>query len=65
VVWTLVPLVDDEFTRVEIGYLGAATLLCSLLYTIYRRPRARPADRIKPGSAEEVEVQLASGDEAG
>jgi O-antigen/teichoic acid export membrane protein len=65
VVWTLVPLVDDEFTRVEIGYLGAATLLCSVLYAIYRRPHPRAADRIKPGSTEELEVQLASGDEAG
>ena len=65
VIWTLVPLVEDEFNRVEIGYFGAAALLCSLLYFIYRRPHPRSADRIRPGSTEELEVQLASGDEAG
>ncbi len=65
VVWTLAPLVEDEFTRVEIGYLGAATLLCTLLYLIYRRPEPVERDRIRPGSTEELEVQLASGDEAG
>jgi O-antigen/teichoic acid export membrane protein len=28
----------DKVLQVEIGYLGAATLLCALLYGLYRRP---------------------------
>jgi O-antigen/teichoic acid export membrane protein len=65
VVWTLVPLVEDEFRRVEVGYLASAALLCAVLYFIYRRPHGRPDDAIEPGSSEELEIQLASGDEAG
>jgi O-antigen/teichoic acid export membrane protein len=64
VIWTLVPLVDNDFHRVEIGYLGAATLLCAALYWLYRQP-LRPRDRVEPGSTEELEMQLASADEAG
>jgi O-antigen/teichoic acid export membrane protein len=64
VIWTLVPLVENDFHRVEIGYLGAAALLCSALYWLYRQP-LRPRDRVVPGSTEELEMQLASGDEAG
>ena len=45
-----VPIVEDEFRRVEVGYLGAATLLCALLYVIYRRPHGRAEDTIEPGS---------------
>jgi O-antigen/teichoic acid export membrane protein len=65
VVWTLVPLVDNDFHRVEIGYLGAATALCSLLYWLYRQPLLRREVRVEPGSTEEMELQLASADEAG
>ncbi len=64
VVWTTVPLVSDHFTRVEVGYLGAAGMLCTLLYLIYRRPHPRAADRVRPGSTEELELQLAA-DESG
>jgi O-antigen/teichoic acid export membrane protein len=63
VIWTSVPIVADEFTRVEVGYLGAAAVLCALLYRIYRQPRPRAADRPEPGSGEEVELQLAAADE--
>jgi O-antigen/teichoic acid export membrane protein len=63
VIWTVAPIVEDEFRRVEIGYLGAAALLCSLLYAIYRRPHGRAGDRVRPGSTEEMELQLASADE--
>jgi O-antigen/teichoic acid export membrane protein len=35
--WMLLPLVDDELARAEVGYLGAATLLCGLLTIVYRR----------------------------
>jgi O-antigen/teichoic acid export membrane protein len=65
IVWMALPVVSSEVTRVVIGYLGAATLLCSLLYWLYRRPLTRREVRVKPGSTEEMELQLASGDEAG
>jgi O-antigen/teichoic acid export membrane protein len=65
VAWTLIPIVDNDFHRVEIGYLGAATLLCALLYWLYRQPLQRREVRVEPGSPEEVELQLASADEAG
>ena len=31
VVWLVLPVVDDQVLRVEIGYLGATALLCALL----------------------------------
>jgi O-antigen/teichoic acid export membrane protein len=65
VIWTLVPLVDNDFHRVEIGYLGAATMLCSLLYWLYRQPLTPDERPVEPGSTEEMELQLASADEAG
>jgi O-antigen/teichoic acid export membrane protein len=65
VVWTLFPIVDNDFHRVEIGYLGAATLLCGLLYWLYRQPLQPREVRVEPGSTEEMELQLASADEAG
>jgi len=63
VVWTALPLVEDEFHRVEIGYLGAAAALCALLYLIYRRPHPREEDTFAPGSPEETGLRLAAGDE--
>jgi O-antigen/teichoic acid export membrane protein len=65
VIWTLVPLVDNDFHRVEIGYLGAAALLCAALYWLYIQPVLPREARVEPGSTEEMELQLASGDEAG
>jgi O-antigen/teichoic acid export membrane protein len=65
IVWCLLPLVEDEFRRVEVGYLGAAAVLCALLFAIYQRPHPRKEDTIEPGSPEETEIQLAAGDEAG
>jgi O-antigen/teichoic acid export membrane protein len=65
VLWTAIPIVENDFHRVEIGYLGAATLLCSLLYWLYRQPLPRREERVEPGSTEELELQLASADEAG
>ena len=65
VIWILVPIVSDELNRVVFGYLGAAALLCALLYWLYRQPLTRREERIEPGSGEELELQLASGDEAG
>jgi hypothetical protein len=39
----LLDVVDDALTRAEVGYLGAASLLCALLAVVYRRPGASPA----------------------
>jgi O-antigen/teichoic acid export membrane protein len=63
--WTVIPLVDNDFHRVEVGYLGAAALLCGLLYWLYRQPLEPREVRVEPGSTEELEIQLASADEAG
>lgn len=65
IAWTVIPIVENDFHRVEVGYLGAATLLCSLLYWLYRQPLEPREVRVEPGSAEEIELQLASADEAG
>ena len=43
VVWMLLDVVDDALTRAEVGYLGAASLLCALLAVVYRRPGTPPA----------------------
>jgi O-antigen/teichoic acid export membrane protein len=64
-IWTVVPIVDSEVTRVVAGYFGAAALLCSLLWWLYRQPLEPREVRLEPGSAEEMELQLASADEAG
>jgi hypothetical protein len=37
VAWLVAPIVDDPLLRAEIGYLGAAALLCGLLGIVYRR----------------------------
>jgi O-antigen/teichoic acid export membrane protein len=62
--WNLLPVLD-EFRRVEVGFAGAAVLLCGLLYLLYRRPRARPEDVVRPDSPQELEARLAAADEAG
>jgi O-antigen/teichoic acid export membrane protein len=62
--WNLLPVLN-EFRRVEVGFVGAATLLCGLLYLLYRRPRARPEDVVQPDSPQEIEARLAAADEAG
>jgi O-antigen/teichoic acid export membrane protein len=44
VAFVAAPTISSEVTRVEVGYFGAAAVLCSLLGLMYRRgPRARPA----------------------
>jgi O-antigen/teichoic acid export membrane protein len=63
IAWNFVPLVDNEFRRVEIGFLLAAGVLFSLLYYVYRRPHERAEDVPGPGSPEELEAQLAMIDE--
>ncbi len=61
--WNFVPLVSNEFRRVEIGFLLAAGVLFSLLYYVYRRPHERAEDVPEPGSGEELEARLALLDE--
>jgi O-antigen/teichoic acid export membrane protein len=64
VVWTLLPIVSDQFLRVEIGFSAAAIALCGLLYLLYRSPVARAEDVVRPGSPQELEARLAAADEA-
>jgi O-antigen/teichoic acid export membrane protein len=61
--WNFVPLVSNEFRRVEVGFLLAAGVLFSLLYFVYRHPHERPEDVPEPGSGEELEARLAMIDE--
>lgn len=61
--WNFVPLIDNEFHRVEIGFTLAAAALLGLLYLIYRRPHERTEDVPRPGSPEELELRLAAVDE--
>jgi O-antigen/teichoic acid export membrane protein len=35
--WMFLPVIDDELLRAEVGYLGAAGLLCAVLAVLYRR----------------------------
>jgi len=63
IAWNFVPLVDNEFRRVEIGFLLAAGVLFSLLYFVYRHPHERSEDVLKPGSTEELELRVGMLDE--
>jgi O-antigen/teichoic acid export membrane protein len=63
IAWNFVPLVGEEFRRIEIGFLLTAGVLFGLLYLIYRRPHERVEDVPAPGSAEELELRLAAMDE--
>ena len=61
-VWNLIgPL--EQIRRVEVGFAIAAAVLATLLYLIYRSPHPRAADRIEPGSPEDIEVRLSIADE--
>jgi O-antigen/teichoic acid export membrane protein len=50
--WMVAPVIDDELLRAEVGYLGAAALLCAALAALYRRAaRTEAADPLGAGSA--------------
>jgi O-antigen/teichoic acid export membrane protein len=61
--WNFIPLVSNEFRRVEVGFLLAAGALFALLYWVYRHPHAHAGDTPAPGSGEELEARLAIIDE--
>jgi O-antigen/teichoic acid export membrane protein len=63
IAWNFVPLIGDEFRRVEIGFALTAGVLFALLYLVYRRPHERAEDVPAAGSPEELEARLAAIDE--
>jgi O-antigen/teichoic acid export membrane protein len=63
IAWNFVPLVSNEFRRIEIGFALTAGVLVTLLYLVYRHPRERAEDVPQPGSPEELEARLAAIDE--
>jgi O-antigen/teichoic acid export membrane protein len=62
--WNFLPLVSNEFRRVEVGFVLTAGVLFGLLLLIYRRPHERAEDIPQAGSAEELEARLATIDES-
>lgn len=63
ILWNFLPIVSNEFRRVEIGFALTAGVLFGLLYLVYRRPHGRTEDIPRQGSTEELELRLASIDE--
>jgi len=63
VAWNFLPLIENEFRRVEVGFALTAGILFALLYLVYRRPHERAEDVPGAGSPEELEARLASIDE--
>jgi O-antigen/teichoic acid export membrane protein len=63
IVWNFLPIVENEFRRVEIGFALTAGVLFALLFLAYRRPHGRAEDIPREGSTEELELRLASIDE--
>jgi len=58
--WCLLPLIDDEARRIEVGFAAGALLLALLLARTYRQAAG---DGILPDSPDEIEAQLAAMDE--
>jgi O-antigen/teichoic acid export membrane protein len=63
ILWNFLPIVANEFRRVEIGFALTAGVLFALLYLVYRRPHERPEDVPREGSTEELELRLSQIDE--
>ena len=55
----------DPYRTVEVGFMACAAVLSGLLFLLYRRPHPIAADALAPGSARELEAQLAAVDEIG
>jgi O-antigen/teichoic acid export membrane protein len=58
--WCLVPLIDDEARRIEVGFAAGALLLALLLARAYRHAAG---EGMVPDSPDEIEAQLAALDE--
>jgi O-antigen/teichoic acid export membrane protein len=63
ILWNFLPIVSNEFRRVEIGFALTAGVLFALLYLVYRYPHERVEDIPIEGSTEELELRLAAIDE--
>jgi len=63
ILWNFLPIVSNEFRRVEIGFALTAGVLFGLLYLVYRYPHGRAEDIPREGSTEELELRLAAIDE--
>ncbi|HET9676324.1 MAG TPA: hypothetical protein VFP21_02330 [Solirubrobacterales bacterium] len=63
ILWNFLPIVGNEFRRVEIGFALTAGVLFALLYLVYRYPHGRVEDIPREGSTEELELRLAAIDE--
>jgi len=63
ILWNFLPIVSNEFRRVEIGFALTAGVLFAVLYLVYRYPHGRAEDIPREGSEEELELRLASIDE--
>jgi O-antigen/teichoic acid export membrane protein len=48
VLFVALPTISSQVTRVEVGYAGAAAVLCGLLWAAYRNSAADPAPRPSP-----------------
>jgi len=59
-VWCLLPLVENEARRIEVGFTMGALLLALLLARAYRQA---PGESMQPDSPDEIEAQLAAMDE--
>jgi O-antigen/teichoic acid export membrane protein len=55
----------DAYRTVEVGFVGSAAMLSALLAAVYARPHPSVDDAVAPGSAREIEAQLAAADEIG
>jgi hypothetical protein len=58
--WCLLPMIDDEARRIEVGFVAGALLLALLLARVYRHAAGAG---IVPDSPDEVEARLAALDE--
>ncbi|MDQ2676359.1 MAG: hypothetical protein M3Y34_06075, partial [Actinomycetota bacterium] len=58
--WSLLPLIESEARRIEVGFAAGAMLLAFLLAAVYRRAAG---EGMLPDSPDEIEARLAALDE--